>query len=105
MDGFVEEAAGEAEDRPRHGGGKQHGLVLVGECPHEFFDVGKESQVEHFVGFVENEYGHVIQCEVAALVQVDESPGGADDDVRTLFQGVDLFFVGASAVDGEDSDG
>ena len=94
-----EEAAGQGDDRPRHRRGEQHRLVRVGERREDLLDVRQETQVEHLVGLVEHQDGHLVQLQVTALVEVDETARGAYDHVDALLQGLDLLLVGAAAVD------
>ena len=44
-------------------------------------DVGQEAEVEHLVGLVEDQRVHVGEVEGAAVGQVDQAAGRADDDV------------------------
>lgn len=43
----------------------------------------------------------LVELEGAAFEVVDKAAGGADDDLRTLFEAAELAFVGRAAVDGE----
>ena len=73
--------AGQRDDRGRHGGREQHRLAGLGGHREQPLDVGQEAQVEHLVGLVEHERVHVREVERAAVGQVDQATGGADDDV------------------------
>ena len=70
----------------------------------DLLDVGQEAQVEHLVGLVEDERSDVLEVELLLAREVEQSAGGADDDVDALLQGLDLRLVGTAAVDGEDAD-
>ena len=48
-------ATGKCDDLPWHRGREEHRLAVSGQLRNDALDVGKESHVEHFVGFVENE--------------------------------------------------
>ena len=63
--------------------------------------VGQEAEVEHLVRLVEHQGAYRAQVEVAALGEVEQPAGGADDDVDAGVQRVDLRLVGPAAVDGE----
>ena len=94
-------AAGQRDDVPGHGRGEQHGLAPVRGELDDPLHVGQEPEVEHLVGFVEHEGANRAQVKVAALGQVEQPAGGADDDVDAGRQRVDLRLVGPAAVDGE----
>ena len=81
---LVHEGAREGDNGSRHGRGKQHGLVLVGECLEELLNGGEETEVEHFVGFIKHQNGHLVEGEGAALVQVEEPAGGTHHYVNAF---------------------
>ncbi len=51
-----------------------------------------EAHVEHFVGFVEDDGVDLVELDDAALDEVDEAPGGGDDNLHTLAEGANLAF-------------
>ena len=81
--------------------GEEHRLTLVGDHAHEAFDVGEESQVEHFVGLVEDENAHLAQDQVRLVGEVEQATRGADDNVDALLECRDLRLVRTAAVDGQ----
>ena len=89
------------DDRGRHGGREQHRLAGLGRHRQEPLDVGQEAEVEHLVGLVEDQRVHVGEVERAAVGQVDEPAGRADDDVDAGLERVELAVVADAAVDGE----
>ena len=91
------------DDLPGHRRGEQHRLALVGDHRHDALDIGQEAHVEHFVGLIEHQHAHIGQIHIAAVGEIDDATGCADDDVDALGQCVDLRFVCAAAVDGEDA--
>ena len=93
--------AGQRDHIRRHGRREQHGLPVVRGEPDDSLHVRQEAQVEHLVGLVEHQGPHCAQVQVAALGQVEQPPGGADHDVHSSRQRVDLRLVGPPAVDGE----
>ncbi len=95
--------AGQGDDLARHRGGEQHGLPLGRDELDDALDVGKEAQVEHAVGLVQDQHGHLAEVEVLLVHQVEEAAGRADDDVDALLERLDLGLVRAPAVDGEDA--
>ena len=68
----------------------------------QLLDVGEEAEVEHLVGLVEHHLAHVREVEQALAGEVEQSAGGADDDLRAGLELLDLAFVGLAAVDGDD---
>ena len=94
--------AGQRDDRRRHGRREQHRLAGLGGHPQDPLDVGQEAQVEHLVGLVEHQRVHVGEVERAAVGEVDQAPGRADDDVDAGLERVELGVVADAAVDGQD---
>ena len=62
--------------------------------------VGQEPEVEHLVGLVQDEGLDPAEHEVAAVGQVEQPAGSADDEVDSGVQRGDLRLVGPTAVDG-----
>ncbi len=96
-------AAGETDDRARHGGREQHGLAPDRKQVDDLLDVGQEAQVEHLVGLVEDERLHVRQVQLLLPGEVEQPARGADDHVDAFLQGLDLGLVGPAAVDRGDA--
>ena len=96
-----QEGASQGDDRAGHRRGEEHRLTLVGDHAHEAFDVGEESQVEHFVGLVEDENAHLAQDQVRLVGEVEQATRGADDNVDALLECRDLRLVRTAAVDGQ----
>ncbi|TKJ19109.1 hypothetical protein A6V29_10450 [Blastococcus sp. CCUG 61487] len=97
------ERPGEGDDRAGHRRREQHRLPLLGNHREDPLDVGQEAQVEHLVGLVEDEHLDLAEDQVAALRQVEQPAGGADDDLDALLQRLDLRLERAAAVDGLDA--
>ena len=70
--GVLQDLRGELGDVTRHGGREQQRLALLGDRGHDAAHVADEAHVEHAVGLVEDEEGHVRQLDVAALDQVEQ---------------------------------
>ena len=94
----------EGHDRAGHRGAEQHRLARRRCCTHQGFDIWKEAHVEHFVGLIKHECAHLREREVLLFEQVDQTSGGADDDVDAIAQRLNLRFVSAAAIHGEDAD-
>ena len=95
--------AGQGHDGGRHGRGEEHRLAGLGRHRDELVDVGQKAEVKHLVGLVEDEGVHVGEVEGAAVGEVDEPTGRADDDVDAGVEGLELRLVADTAVDGEDA--
>ena len=93
------EGARQRDDRVGHRRREQHGLPLVGDLLEDPLDIGQESQVEHFVGLVEDQHAESTELQVTLLCEVQQAARGADDDVDALLQRLDLRLIWASAVD------
>ena len=91
------------DDRGRHGRREQHRLPGLGGHREDPLDVGQEAQVEHLVGLVEDQRVHVGDVQCAAVAQVDQAAGRADDDVDARGQRVELGVVADAAVDRQDA--
>ena len=98
---LVHEGAGQRDDRVGHGRREQHRLAGVRGAGQDALDIGQEAQVEHFVGLVKDQHREPAELQVVLLGEVEQATRGADDDVGTGLQGLDLGLVGASAVDGD----
>src|SRR6476469_8803158 len=62
------------------GGRKEKGLAFRGRGRNDALDGGKETHIEHAVGFVEDQHGDAAQLnEVAAEVIIEAAGGGYND--------------------------
>ena len=102
MGGLDHEAAGQGQDRPRHGRREQHGLALRGHSAQQLLDVLEEAQVQHLVGLVQHRDPHLGEVQVLLAHQVDQAAGSAHHHLDAPVEGLDLRLVGATAVHGED---
>ncbi|PSK61396.1 hypothetical protein B0E53_06703 [Micromonospora sp. MH33] len=100
----AQEAPGQRDDRVRHGGREEHGLPVLRQHGQDLLDVVQEAQVEHPVGLVEHQRVHPVEPEVLLLGQVQQPARGADQDLDTLAQRVDLRLVRDAAVDRQHPD-
>jgi hypothetical protein len=103
MDRVRHEASGERHDRAGHRRAEQLGVALRCNALEDLLDVGEEAEIEHLVGFVEDDLGRARQVEQSLACEVDEAPRGADDDLRARLQLLDLALVGLAAVDRDDA--
>ena len=86
LDRIGQEVAGEIGDRLRHGGREQHGLALLRHHLGDLAQVVHEAEVEHLVGFVEDEIAHGRQADGAAVDEVEQAARRGDEDVGALFK-------------------
>ena len=84
MRGLRHVAACEVDDLSGHRGREKHGLTDCRSLRHQALDVGQEAHIEHLVGFVEHEYAHLREVEVALLGEVDEATRGSDHHLDAL---------------------
>jgi len=67
-----------------HGGGKKDNLGLSGEKLEDVVDGVLESGREHLIGFVETEHLDGVGLESTSVDHVEDSTGGADNDLRSF---------------------
>ena len=98
---IVLKIVGELLDVAREGGGEKKGLaILLGKIPNDPSDVGEKAHVEHAIGLVENEELEARKICAALFHQAHEAPGGGDDQLHALAQGLFLGTFPHPAVDG-----
>ncbi len=68
-------------------------------------DVVAEADVEHAVDFVEDDLTHVVEVQVAVLVEIHQAAGGRDDDLGVALRVLHLLGNRLAAVDGDALDG
>src|SRR5690606_32979334 len=103
-DGVGEVGGGDPADGRRHGGGEQGGAAASGNLAGDLLDVLGKTHPEHLVGLVEDEEADTGEVEAAALHEVHDPAGGADDDLGTLAQATQLRREARAAVDGQHVD-
>ena len=103
VNGVRHEPARKRDDRTGHRRRVEHRVADGCDLREDLLDVGQEPEVEHLVGLVEDDLGRVRQVEQALIAQVDQSARGADDDLRTGLELIDLALVRLAAVDRDDA--
>ena len=98
-----EVAPRQRDDRARHRRGEQHGLTLGRRECHDPLHVRQEPEVEHLVGLVEHQHLQLREVEHSLAGQVEQPSGRTDDDVDAFAQGLELWLVGPTAVDGQNA--
>jgi len=79
-------------------------LTLAWKHRDDPLNIGQESHVEHLVRLIKDQDLHMGEIQVATVGEIDDATRGAYDDVDTCAQSLDLWLVGASAIDREHSD-
>ena len=93
--GIVHVLVGELEHSMRERGREQHvqAPVMLRQSPQHVANVLDEAEIEHAVGFVEDEHLNAAQAEHALFVEIDEAPRRADQDVDARGEHLALFVV------------
>ena len=68
-------ALGEVGNDFGHGGGKQKGAPFGGRCFQNEFEVFAETEIEHFIGFIENHGLEIGDVQDAAFEMIAQTPG------------------------------
>mmetsp|Transcript_8526 Transcript_8526/g.38746 ORF Transcript_8526/g.38746 Transcript_8526/m.38746 type:complete len:378 (+) Transcript_8526:372-1505(+) len=84
---------------------EEESLPLLRDLLHDALDVLLEPDGEHLVSLVEDAVLDVAKVEGAALDEVDEAAGGADDDVHPAAERALLAGDGDASVDAEGAEG
>ena len=98
--GIRQVALDQAVDGAVERGREEQRLVRLVEPAEHPFDLGHESHVGHAVGLVEHQRLELVDGDFAAVAEIDEAPGGRDDQVHALAQLGDLAVDVGAAVDG-----
>ena len=93
--------SGQRDDFTRHRGREHHGLPLSRGQLQDAFHVRQEAEVEHLVRLVQDEGPHFAQAQVPLADEIQQPAGGADNDVDTRAERLDLRLVGAATVEGQ----
>ena len=98
---LVHVPTGQRDHVARHRRREEHGLPVGGRQRNDALDVGQEPHVEHLVGLVQHESLDGAKVQVTLLDEVEQAPWRADHDVDAGLERLDLWFVRATAVDGQ----
>ena len=100
FDGIFLHLGADPGDFIRIGGGEEQGLAsLGGLADHINHHIGK-AHVQHPVGFVQYQYLQMFQTQTVAMQVVLNTPRCADDDMRGMGQGVQLWPHGNATTQG-----
>ena len=99
---IAQHRAGQTGHFGGHGGGKQRRLADHGQGRDDAADVLDEAQVQHPVGFVQDEGADRTQVQFACRDQVADPARGADNDVGATAHGLGLAEP-AGAADNDDA--
>src|SRR5262249_40067641 len=104
LDCFVHVTLAELPNLGAYRGREEHGLVRSGHLAQDPLDIGAEADVEHPVGFVEDNVKDVTEVERLALHVIEDASGGADNNVNAPMQRSQLTLDRLAAVDAADVD-
>ena len=96
-------ALGEVRNDFWHGGGKQKGAPFSGRCFQNEFQVFAETEIEHFIGFIENHRLEIGDVQHAALEMITQAPRGSYNDVGAIGEAPALALWVHAADAGEDT--
>ena len=85
-EGVLLEGAGQLFDFLRHGGREHQGAPILGRGGEDEFQILGKTQVEHFIGFVQDHGLDARQIERFAFDMVAQAAGGAHHDMRPPLQ-------------------
>ena len=77
-------------------------MAVRGRLREQLFNIRKEAEIQHAVGLVQHHDLDFRQRQQALSRQVQQTAGGSHDDLGARLDGVDLFLVRLSAIDGRD---
>ena len=103
--GLAQELVLEGLDRDGEGGGVQQDLAVRVQVGDELFDDGLEFRGQQLVGLIHDERLAGPQAGDALVGEVEDAPGGGDDDVDGLVQAHDVVAQGGAARGDHDLDG
>ena len=92
------EPASEGNNRAGHRCREQHGVTRRGRLSEKLLDVAEEAQVEHAVGFIEHHDLNVLERQQPLIGEIEQAAGGANNNLGTCLDEVNLVLVGFSAV-------
>ncbi len=90
------DAGGQCLDAGGKGGAEHHGLATGGGEPVDFGQVVREAEVEHAVGFIDDQELHFIEFDLAAALQVQQATRRGHHQIGVLQLG-NLHLVGHAA--------
>jgi hypothetical protein len=102
--GVAHVALGQLGDRRRDGGAEEERLSIGGAALEDSFDIGAEADVEHAIGFVEDDERQPREIDGTAGEVVEDAAGRADDDVDAAAKFFNLLTDGFATVDGDAMD-
>ena len=81
---------GQFLDRLRHGRREEQRLALARQQADDAAQIMDETQIEHLIGFVEDEDFDELQIDRAALDEIEQTARGGDDDIDAAAHGAFL---------------
>ena len=93
------ELARQRDHRTGHSCREEHHVTVRGNARKQGLHVGEEAQVKHLVGLVKDNVLHAVQVQHPLTKQIDQAPGGADDNIRASLECLNLRFKCDTTVD------
>ena len=78
-------------DRLGHGRRKHQGTAVLRRAPQDEFQILTKPEVEHFIGFIQNDSAHGAHVQRTAHDMVAQAPRGADDEMGAPIEGAAFF--------------
>src|SRR5205823_10284471 len=94
-------ALGQLGDRRRNGGAEQERLPRRRAALQDPLDVGTKADIEHAVGFVEDDERELREIDGAAGQVIEDPAGRADDDLSPAAELFDLLADRLAAIEGD----
>ena len=91
------------DHRAGHGCREKHHVTVCGNARKQGFHVREEAQIKHLIGLVKDNVFHAVQVQHTLTEQIDQTPGGTDDDIRSSLECLNLWFKSNAAVDVNDA--
>ena len=98
-------AVDQAADALGHGGTEERGLAFLRNGAEDVIDIAGKPDIEHLIGFIQDDEVNGAEFEGATLEVVDDAPGRADNNVGALLEAGEVGLDAASAnkSEGEES--
>ena len=93
------ELASQRDHRAGHGCREEHHVTVRGNTRKQGLHVGEEAKVKHLVGLVKDNVLYTVQVQHTLTQQVNQASGGADNDIRSSLECLNLRFKSNAAVD------
>ena len=101
---IAQETLGERTDRRRHGGRKHQALAVLRQDPDDLFDCRQKAEIEHLVGFVQDQDFDLVELDAALLQEIDQAAGRCNQNIDAACQSLLLLAHRRAAKNGRRGD-